>query len=66
MSSKHHDSKKDTDTKQGAACHFCKEKFAYPEKPTPSGICNKCQTKIAVIILIIFVVLGGMVFFGIL
>jgi hypothetical protein len=64
MSAKHHDSKKNDDAKPAPACHFCKEKYVYPEHPTPSGICHKCQTKIGVIILIIFVILGGIVFFG--
>ena len=41
-----------------------KKSTVYPEHPTPSGICHKCQTKIGVVILIIFVILGGIVFFG--
>jgi len=65
MSTKHHDSKKHDDAKPAPDCHFCKEKYVYPEHPTPSGICHKCQTKIGVIILIIFVITGGIVFFGI-
>ncbi len=64
MSAKHHDSKKPGDAKTAPACHMCKEKYVYPEHPTPSGICHKCQTKIGVVILIIFVILGGIVFFG--
>jgi hypothetical protein len=66
MSSKHHDSKKHDDAKSVHACHLCKDKFVYPEHPTPSGICHKCQTKIGVVLLIIFVVLAGMVFVGLL
>jgi len=64
MSSKHQDSKKRDDAKTVPACHLCKEKFVYPENPTPSGICQKCQAKIGVILLIIFVILAGMVFVG--
>jgi hypothetical protein len=64
MSTKHHDSKKRGDAKPAPACHLCKEKAVYPEPPTPSGICHKCQTKIGVVILIIFVIAGGIVFFG--
>jgi hypothetical protein len=64
MSAKHHDSKKHDDGKPAPGCHMCKEKYVYPEHPTPSGICHKCQTKIGVVILIIFVILGGIVFFG--
>ena len=66
MSSKHHDSKKRDESKSVHACHLCKEKFVFPERPTPSGICHKCQTKIGVVLLIIFVVLAGMVFVGLL
>ena len=64
MCAKHHDSKKHEDAKPAPACHLCKEKYVYPEHPTPSGICHKCQTKIGVVILIIFVITGGIVFFG--
>jgi hypothetical protein len=64
MCAKHHDSKKHDEGKPVPACHLCKEKYVYPEHPTPSGICHKCQTKIGVVILIIFVILGGIVFFG--
>jgi hypothetical protein len=66
MSSKHHDSKKHDDAKTGHSCRLCKERFVFPERPTPSGICHKCQTKIGVVLLIIFVVLAGMVFVGLL
>jgi hypothetical protein len=65
MSSRHTDSKKRDDTKPVPACHLCTEKFTYPEHPTPSGICSKCQTKTGVIILVIFVILAGMAFVGI-
>ena len=51
MSARHHDSKKHDNGKPAAACHLCKEKYVYPEHPTPSGICHKCQTKIGVVIL---------------
>lgn len=64
MSSKHHDSKKREDAKPAPECHFCKEKHAYPEHPTPSGICPNCQKKIGVIILIIMVIVSGIIFFG--
>ena len=64
MSAKHHDSKKRGDAQPAPACHLCKEKYVYPEHPTPSGICHKCQTKIGVVLLIIFVITGGIVFFG--
>jgi hypothetical protein len=64
MSSKHHDSKKSDETKPAQACHLCKEKVVFPEHPTQSGICHKCQTKIGVVILIIFVITAGIVFFG--
>jgi hypothetical protein len=64
MCAKHHDSKKREDAKPAPACHLCKEKVGYPDHHTPSGICHKCQTKIGVVILIIFVIAGGIVFFG--
>ena len=66
MSSKHHDSKKGDDAKPVHACHLCKDTFVYPEHPTPTGICHKCQIKIGVVLLIIFIVLAGMVFVGLL
>jgi len=64
MSSRHHYSKKDAAAQQGSSCRLFKEEGAYPEKPAPSGICNKCQTKIGVILLILFVIAAGMVFVG--
>jgi hypothetical protein len=64
MCAKHHDLKKHDNGKAVPVCHLCKEKYVYPEQPTPSGICHKCQTKIGVVILIIFVITGGIVFFG--
>ena len=67
MSAKHHDSKKHEDGKPAPACHMCKEKYVYPEHPTPSKYYTDNQdnqTKIGVVILIIFVIFGGIVFFG--